>query len=166
MLDIIDKILRRVKTICKWLAFFSAACLCITMILNFVDVVGTKWFGWSIPGALDFTEELMVFMTIPPLAYIALERGHINIAIVEEHVRTKVRIGLRILSYTIGFLVMSFFTWRVFYHFIYTIEFHKLKEGIDFPIWPANLAVFIGFAFLALVYILLVLRILVSHKIE
>jgi len=37
-----------------------------------------------------------------------------------------------------------------------------LKEGIDIPIWPANLATVISFAFLTLVWLLLLARTLVT----
>jgi hypothetical protein len=36
-----------------------------------------------------------------------------------------------------------------------------LKEGLDLPIWPANLAVVIAFSFLTLVWILLLAKALV-----
>jgi len=34
----------------------------------------------------------------------------------------------------------------------------QLKEGLDLPVWPANLAVVISFGFLTLVWILLLAK--------
>ncbi|HJX03494.1 MAG TPA: TRAP transporter small permease [Dehalococcoidia bacterium] len=153
-----ERILGIVTKICRWLVYIAAGCLAIGMILNTVDVVAAKWLGWSIPGALDITEELMVYITILPIAYLALERDHIRITIVQERASSGVRKALKILSYTIGVLVMGFMTWRVFTRFVYAVEAMELKKGIDLPIWPANLAVVLGFAFLAFVYILLLIK--------
>jgi TRAP-type C4-dicarboxylate transport system permease small subunit len=128
------------------------------MVLNVIDIVASKWFKWSIPGALDFSEELMVFLTILPIAYIALERGHIIISVVEERLSQKTRFALLVLRYAMGTLVMGFITWRVFTQFQNTVVVGQLKEGVNFPIWPANLAVVLGFGFLALVWLLLLVK--------
>jgi TRAP-type C4-dicarboxylate transport system permease small subunit len=162
----LDRILGIVTKICKWMVYIAAGCLAIGMILNTVDVVAAKWLGWSIPGALDITEELMVYITILPIAYLALERDHIRITIVQEHASSGVRRALKILSYIIGVLVMGFMTWRVFTRFVYAVEAMELKKGIDLPIWPANLAVVLGFAFLAFVYILLLVKTIKSDARE
>ena len=136
------------------------------MILNTVDVIAAKWLGWSIPGALDITEELMVFISILPIAYVAAERGHINITFVEERFSAKTRRNLLAMGYVIAILVISFVTWRVFTRFLTALQFGQLKKGIDLVIWPANLAVVLGFAFLAVIYILLLVKVLRSKPAE
>ena len=147
--------------ITRWLAILAAVCMAILMIVNFTDIIGTKFFLRSVPGALDMSEELMVFLTLLPIAYIALERGHIRITLLEEHLPSAVRSVLQIVQYVIAMLIIGFMTWRVFVQFQKTIEVVQLKEGIDLPIWPANLAVVIAFGFLALVWMLLLAKTLV-----
>src|SRR4030043_820071 len=151
--------------ITRWLAIFAAISMAILMIVNFTDIIGTKFFLKSVPGALDISEELMVFMTLLPIAYIALERGHIRITLLEENLSSAVRFVLQIIQYVIATLIIGFMTWRVFAQFRKTIEVVSLKEGIDLPIWPANLAVVIAFGFLTLVWMLLLAKtLIVGHK--
>lgn len=60
-------VLRSISVVTKigrWLAIFCAVLLAVLMAINVIDVIGTKWFRWSFPGALDFSEELMVFLTL------------------------------------------------------------------------------------------------------
>jgi TRAP-type C4-dicarboxylate transport system permease small subunit len=147
--------------ITRWLAFFAAASIAIMMVINFTDIIGTKFFLRSVPGALDISEELMVLVTLLPLAFIALERGHIRITLLEEHLPSTIRFVLQIVQYVIATLITGFITWRVFVQFQKTIEVVSLKEGIDLPIWPANLAVVIAFGFLTLAWILLLAKALV-----
>jgi len=128
------------------------------MVLNTVDIIGSKWLSQSIPGALDLTEELMVFVSILPIAYVLLERDHIRITMVEERVSDRMRKALTMMSYCIGLIVMGFMTWRVFYRFLSSVESMELKKGLDLPTWPGTLAVVIGFAFLTLVFLLLLIR--------
>ena len=47
---------------------------------------------------------------------------------------------------------------RVFVQFQKTVKVVQLKQGIDLPIWPANLAVVVAFGFLTLVYALLLAK--------
>jgi TRAP-type C4-dicarboxylate transport system permease small subunit len=143
------------------MVFLAAVSIAIMMVINFTDIIGTKFFLRSVPGALDISEELMVLVTLLPLAFIALERGHIRITLLEEHLPSIVRFVLQIVQYVIATLITGFITWRVFAQFQKTIEVVSLKEGIDLPIWPANLAVVISFGFLTLVWILLLAKKLV-----
>jgi TRAP-type C4-dicarboxylate transport system permease small subunit len=147
--------------ITKWLAILAAVSIAIMMVINFTDIIGTKFFLRSVPGALDISEELMVLVTLLPLAFIALERGHIRITLLEEHLPSVVRFVLQIVQYVIATLITGFITCRVFVQFQKTIEVMDLKEGLDLPIWPANLAVVIAFGFLTVVWMLLLAKTLV-----
>jgi TRAP-type C4-dicarboxylate transport system permease small subunit len=144
--------------ITRWLAILAAVSIAVMMVVNFADIVGTKFFLRSVPGALDISQELMVLVSLLPLAFIALERGHIRITLLEEHLPSVVRFILQIVQYVIATLITGFITWRVFVQFQKTVEVMQLKEGLDLPLWPANLAVVISFGFLTLVWILLLAK--------
>ena len=150
-LDIATKITR-------WLAILAAVSIAVMMVVNFADIVGTKFFLRSVPGALDISQELMVLVSLLPLAFIALGRGHIRITLLEEHLPFVVRFILQNVQYVIATLITGFITWRVFVQFQKTVEVMQLKEGLDLPLWPANLAVVISFGFLTLVWILLLAK--------
>jgi len=150
-LDIATKITR-------WLAILAAVSIAVMMVVNFADIVGTKFFLRSVPGALDISQELMVLVSLLPLAFIALGRGHIRITLLEEHLPSVVHFILQNVQYVIATLITGFITWRVFVQFQKTVEVMQLKEGLDLPLWPANLAVVISFGFLTLVWILLLAK--------
>ena len=147
--------------ITRWLVVLSAVSIAVMMVVNFTDIIGTKFFLRSVPGALDISEELMVLVTLLPLAFIALERGHIRITLVQERLAPTVRFVLEIAQYVIATLITGFITWRVFVQFQKTVEVMQLKEGLDLPLWPSNLAVVIAFGFLTLVWMLLLAKTLV-----
>jgi TRAP-type C4-dicarboxylate transport system permease small subunit len=144
--------------ITRWLAILAAVSIAILMIINFTDIIGTKFFLRSVPGTLDISEELMVFLTLLPIAFVALERGHIRITLLEGRMPLAVRFVLQIIQYVIATLITGFITWRVFVQFQKTVEVVQLKEGLDLPIWPANLVTVISFGFLTLVWILLLAK--------
>jgi TRAP-type C4-dicarboxylate transport system permease small subunit len=155
ILDIVFKVTR-------WLTIIAAACIALLMVVNFFDIIGSKFFLKSVPGALDISEELMVCLTLLPISYICLERGHIRITLLEDRLPPRVQFILRILQYLIATLITGFITARVFVQLQKTIRIMQLKEGIDLPIWPGNLAVTISFAILTLVWALLLAKTIVT----
>jgi TRAP-type C4-dicarboxylate transport system permease small subunit len=146
----------------KWLTIICAAILAIMMLINVVDIVGTKWFHWGIPGALDLSEEMMVVLTLLPIGYVLLERGHINISLVDERQSPSVRFIFMIIKCGIGLFVMAFVTWRTFVQFQYVLGAGLGKTGYGaIVIWPSNLIVVISFGFFTVVWLLMLIKTLV-----
>ena len=158
MRNVVLKAFDVMTKITRWLAILAAVGIAALMIVNFTDIIGTKFFLRSVPGALDISEELMVFLTLLPISFIALERGHIRITLLEGRMPPSVRFVLRIMQYVIATLITGFITWRVFVQFQKTVEVVQLKEGLDLPIWPANLVTVVSFGFLTLVWIVLLAK--------
>jgi TRAP-type transport system small permease protein len=145
----------------RWLVIIAAVSIAALMVLNFTDIVGTKFFSMSIPGALDISEELMVLLTLLPFAYIALERGHIRITLLVDHLPSAVCYALEILQYILAALITGFVTVRAFVQMQREFETMTLKTGIDLPTWPGNFVTVIAFGFLTLVWVLLLVKTLV-----
>jgi TRAP-type C4-dicarboxylate transport system permease small subunit len=155
MIDMATKVTR-------WLTILAAVCIGLLMVINFFDIIGSKFFLKSVPGALDISEELMVCLTLLPIAYVALERGHIRITLLEERMPPVMRYIVGIAQYLIAALITGFITARVFVQFQKTVRIMQLKEGIDLPIWPGNLAVVISFGVLTIVWILLLAKTIIG----
>lgn len=144
--------------VARWLAIVAAVNIAVLMMVNFIDIIGTKFFSQSVPGALDISEELMVCLTLLPLAYVALERGHIRITLLEERLGPALRFCFGLMQYLLAAAITGLITVRVFVQFQKTLRLMQLKEGLDLPIWPANLVVVISFGMLTLVWILLLAK--------
>ena len=158
MRNVVLKAFDIMTKITRWLAILAAVSIAVLMIINFTDIIGTKFFLRSVPGTLDISEELMVLLTLLPIAFVALERGHIRITLLEGRLPLAVRFVLQIIQYVIATLITGFITWRVFVQFQKTVEVVQLKEGLDLPIWPANLVTVVSFGFLTLVWIVLLAK--------
>jgi TRAP-type C4-dicarboxylate transport system permease small subunit len=162
MRDLVLRLIDMAKKVMRWLVIIAAIGICLIMIINFVDVIGTKFFGKSVPGALDITEEVMALVALFPVAYVCLERGHFSISLLKDIMHPALRFIIDIIQYLIATVVSGFISVRTFTQFQTTLSTMTLKEGIDIPIWPANLATSIAFAFLTLAWILLLARTLVT----
>lgn len=146
----------------RWLTIIAAVCIAFLMFINFFDIIGSKFFLKSVPGALDISEELMVCLTLLPISYIALERGHIRITLLEERLPVMVQFFLRIFQYLVATLITGFVTARVFVQFLKTLRNMQLMGGIDLPVWPGNLTLTISLAILTLVWALLLVKTIVE----
>jgi TRAP-type C4-dicarboxylate transport system permease small subunit len=162
MKDLVFHLIEISKKVTRWLVVVAAMGIGVIAIILFVDIVLAKFFHKSVPGALDITEEIMVLVALFPLAYIALERGHIYVSIVRNNMRPVVCFIVEIFQFLIAALISGFITVRTFAQFQTALSTMTLKEGIDLPIWPANLATTIAFGFLTLVWVLLLARTLVA----
>ena len=63
------------------LLLMGALGMIVSMLLGAADVVGTKFFGWPVPGTLEVTESTMVLIVFGALAYTQRMRGHIRVEI-------------------------------------------------------------------------------------
>jgi TRAP-type C4-dicarboxylate transport system permease small subunit len=164
MRSLVLKAIATMTGITRWLVIVAAIAIGVLMVVNFFDIIGTKFFGMSIPGALDISEDLMVLVTLLPIAYIALERGHIRITLLEEHLHSSIRYALEVIQYFLATLITGFVTLRAFAQLRTTLETMELKTGLDLPIWPANVVVVVSFGFLTLVWLLLLAKALVTKQ--
>jgi len=158
MLMRIDKVIDIVTTVTKWLTIVSAICIAAMLLVNIIEVIGRKWFNWSLIGYLELTEQLMVFVSILPMAYIAMERGHIRITMVSDRLPAAGRFALEIFGYVLGIIVMVFCTWRAFAQMQYAMKIHLSTNTLSIPIWPTNLVIMIGFGLLFFSWLLLLIK--------
>jgi TRAP-type C4-dicarboxylate transport system permease small subunit len=155
----LNKTIGAVDKLGRWLTAFCAVLLAIMMLANVIDIVGTKWFKWGLPGVLDISEEMMVIMTMLPVGYLLLERGHINLSLIEDRQSPAGRYVFQIVKGVAGILVGAFLTWRTFAQFQYVFQSNLGKVGLpQFPVWPSNLIVAISWALFTLIWFLILIR--------
>lgn len=142
------------------LIWAGAAALLGAMVLNVLDVLGTKLLGTSIPGTIDFTEEFMVFLTMLPLAHVALEKRHIRFSLIEERLPLRFRGFLQAFQALLALLICAFASWRAYFHLEQVLETMELKKGVDFPVWPAAFVVCFSFGLLSLAWAMLFAEVL------
>ena len=148
----------------KWLSYIAAGCAGVTMLIAVADVISTKLLRYSIPSSVEFIEELMVLMVFLSIAYVAQERGHIRVTILERFMPGSLRFAFELFGHLVGIMVIGFLSWRSFVLLRYAIVTKLVKDGtIKFPLWPSDLAVFIGFTCLTIAFILLFAKTIVAE---
>jgi TRAP-type C4-dicarboxylate transport system permease small subunit len=155
ILPIEDKIL----SIDKWLSYIAAAFGALIMIIATVDVISAKIFSVSVPGGKQLIEEFNVIIVFLAIPYVAIERGHIRISLFDRFLSDKVTKILTLFGHALGACVISFCTWRAWVLLADSITQHSYKYGIiDFPLWPFQTVVLLGFGLLAISFIFLFIK--------
>ena len=126
-------------------AFLSGIALLLMMLLGAIDVIGSNMFNQPLPGAFEGTEALMVASVFLALGLSQQRRAHIS---VEVLVGMMPRLARRMselfsaLLCALFFGMIAWFGWGIALKSFMAGEF---SSGlINFPIWPAKIALAFG----------------------
>jgi TRAP-type C4-dicarboxylate transport system permease small subunit len=150
-----------ITRVCKWLAVIAAFCGGLMMTIAVIDVVGHTFFRYSIPMGVEFIEELNVFLVFLVVAYVALERGHIRITVLERHFSPGLIRVLRLFGYLLGIATFGVASWQSWDYMLYAISVPLEKAGVvDFLRWPFIGGVFLGWFLLVISFMVLIGRVI------
>jgi TRAP-type C4-dicarboxylate transport system permease small subunit len=155
----------KITSIDKWLSYIAAVFGALIMIIATVDVITAKIFSVSVPGGKQMIEEFNVIIVFLAIPFVAVERGHINISLFDRFLSDIVAKILKLFSHALGACVTGFCTWRAWVLLADSIAQHTYKYGaIDFPLWPFQLVVLVGFGLLAVSFIILFIKTLMAPE--
>ena len=133
------------------LLLLGAAGMIISMFLGFADVVGTKFFGWPVPGTLEITESTMVLIVFGALAFTQSQRGHIRVEIFYTDRGPKAKAFMDAVTHLVAIVFFGILVWQGFIEAIYSLEINEATMGaVRFPLFPARLLLVLGCGLLLL----------------
>ncbi len=144
-----------VRQLALGLLLLGAIGMIVSMLLGFADVVGTHFFGWPVPGALEVTESTMVLIVFGALAYTQTQRGHIRVEILYNYGGPQARAWMDALTHLIAFAYFGLVCWQGVGEAMYSWDLKEATMGtVRFPLFPARLLLATG-TFLLLLQLLL-----------
>ena len=133
------------------LLLMGALGMIVSMLLGAADVVGTKFFGWPVPGTLEITESTMVLIVFGALAYTQRMRGHIRVEIFYTDRGPRVRALMDIVTHTVALAYFGLIGWQGLQEAIYSLQISEATMGtIRFPLFPARALLVAGTVLLLL----------------
>ena len=140
-----------VKKVSLGLLLLGAMGMLISMFLGFADVVGTKFFGWPVPGTLEITESTMVLIVFGALAFTQTQRGHIRVEIFYTNRSPRVKAFMDAVTHLVAIAFFGVLVWQGFNEAIYSLEIKEATMGtVRFPLYPARWLLVVGCALLLL----------------
>lgn len=131
------------------LVLLGALGMLVSMFLGVADVVGTKFFGYPIPGTLEVTESTMVLIVFGALAFTQTRRAHIRVEIFYNHVGPRAQSLMDALTHLLALVYFGLLCWLGAGELLYSWEIREATMGaIRFPLYPARALLVVGTALL------------------
>lgn len=116
-----------------------------SMVICVADVIGTNFFDWPVPGALEITESTMVLIVFGALAFAQEKRGHIRVEILHGYVSPRLQSFMDLVTHLVALVFFALLAWYSFGELSYSWEIRESTMGtIRFPLYPARLLLSAG----------------------
>jgi TRAP-type C4-dicarboxylate transport system permease small subunit len=136
----------------------AALALFSMMLLTFADVIGRKFFGHSLTGAVELTELFMLVMIFFALPLASMAGEHIVFDLLDRVLPPAVLQWQKCLSHGLTALVFSGAAWIVLVRAQRTAEFGDTTSALEIRLAPFHYLVALQLAVTALVHAWLVWR--------
>lgn len=128
----------------------SGYVLFFMMLLITVDVTGRYVFSSPIPGTLEFTEFLIVFVVFFSMAYVQLTKRHICVELLTQRLPRRVADGLAVVVLVIAAVFFVLMCWQSWHAGVSSLEYREASDGlVQIPVYPPKLAIPFGAALIA-----------------
>jgi TRAP-type C4-dicarboxylate transport system permease small subunit len=125
-----------VESLAEWLAILGGMTVFILMTMVTIDAIGRKTFG-SLPGALEFSEAIMVPIVFLPLMFVQTKREHVFVSVVTAGLPIRWQCFLDALAALTGAVIFGFLTWLALIKAIDSTAIGEYRVAvITVPIWP------------------------------
>jgi TRAP-type C4-dicarboxylate transport system permease small subunit len=114
----------------------AALALFAMMLLTFVDVIGRKLFGHSIPGAVELTELGMLVMIFMALPLASLVSEHITFDLLDRVLPARIRFLQQSLANALTGCVFGGAAWLVWRRSGRTYEMGDITSRLEIPLGP------------------------------
>ena len=140
-----------VRRLAVGLVLLGSLGMMASMLICFADVVGTNFFDWPVPGALEITESTMVLIVFGALAFTQGKRGHIRVEILHGYMSARMKSVADVITHFLALLFFVLLAWYSFGELSYSWEIREATMGtIRFPLYPARTLLSAGAVLLVL----------------
>ena len=139
---------RALEILAEWLALAGGFVVIILMVMITLDALGRKTFG-ALPGALEFSEALMVPAVFLPLMFVQLKREHVFVSVATMLLPVRTQAFLDGVAAVVGILIFAYLTWLSLDKAVDSWIVGEYRVAIiSVPIWPFRWIIPLGMALL------------------
>ncbi|MBY5986569.1 TRAP transporter small permease subunit [Roseovarius atlanticus] len=137
------------------LAVLATVSLFLMMLQTVIDVLASNLAGRPIPGNLEIISVYhMVLVVFLPLAFVELKHEPISVDLVYQMLPERLQRWVLVAGYLVTATFFGFLLWQTGADALRSLEMNEMMMGAVFlTIWPAKLALPIGFAAALLVVV-------------
>ncbi|MBA3855126.1 MAG: hypothetical protein C0503_11990 [Gemmatimonas sp.] len=124
------------ETLAEWFALAGGFVVVVLMLMVSLDALGRKTVG-ALPGALEFSEALMVPAVFLPLMFVQMKREHVFVGVVTAALPLRTQALLDGIAAVVGMLIFGLLTWLALGKALDALAVREYRIAIiAVPIWP------------------------------
>jgi TRAP-type C4-dicarboxylate transport system permease small subunit len=151
---VLQRINRALEVLAEWFALVGGLVVVVLMAMVSLDALGRKTLG-ALPGALEFSEAIMVPAVFLPLMFVQLKREHVYVSVVTLGLPLRAQAFLDGAAAIVGALVFTLLTWLALTKALDAFAVREYRVAIiSVPIWPFRWIIPLGTALLVLQLVL------------
>lgn len=139
--------------------------LFLQMVFQVCDVTARYLLSMPLPGTMEISESVLVFITFLCGANVLAIGGHVRVTLLLDRLTPVRRVWLDVFCFAAGFSIMLLLAWRAFLYGLYSYRVQDTSgtgTAFDLPLYPAKFAFFVGCAMLCLQFFVQMLNSLSS----
>jgi TRAP-type C4-dicarboxylate transport system permease small subunit len=146
----VNKKNRAIDALAEWMALAGGVVVFLLMLMVAIDAIGRK-VASALPGALEFSEALMIPAVFLPLMFVQLKREHVYVGVVTMGLSVRTQSLIDGIAALIGIVLFGFLTWLAVEKAIQsTVVWEYRIAVIAVPIWPFRWVIPLGTGLLVL----------------
>lgn len=144
----LERIILTAEPLLRWI---SAVGIVVLMLATALDVGSRVIAGRSIPGVIEVTEVVLVVSVYFALLTAGRDGQHIRVRLLTDRLGAFTGRVARSVGLVVSLFIVSWLTWTTASKAIDSVVSGEYRIGLaQVPIWPARVAIPIGFLFLAI----------------
>ncbi len=127
---------RALEVLAESMALAGGFVVFLLMLMVAIDALGRK-VATALPGALEFSEVLMVPAVFLPLMFVQMKREHVYVGVVTMGLSVRAQAFIDAVAAVIGVILFGLMTWLALDKAIDTTRIGEYRVAlISVPIWP------------------------------
>jgi TRAP-type C4-dicarboxylate transport system permease small subunit len=143
--DFLSRVEMFTGSIHRAIAGGCGAIIFLLMILVVSDVMGRNLFLSPVPGTLEISTSLLVFVAFLSLAHVLAHGEHVKITIFTDRLSPRVRDWFNLFALAVGFSLMSLTAWQALLYALHSYQTQEVaSQSFRLPLYFAKFAFFAG----------------------
>jgi len=121
----IDKIEKFTRGFSRFLEWVGVIGILMMFLVNFIDVVGAKFFLWPLPGSVEIISFSQIVAIAPAIAFTLIIGRHIRVEFIIDRFPKRIRGGISSISSFMSLILFVLILWQ---SYLYGVSLQKSGE--------------------------------------
>jgi TRAP-type C4-dicarboxylate transport system permease small subunit len=118
----LDRVTTSFSRSLEWIGVIG---ILLMFLVNFIDVIGAKFFRWPLPGSVELISFSQIVAVAPAIAFALILGRHIRVEFIIDRFPRRVRAAISSMSSFLSFILFALIVWQ---SYLYGVSLQKSGE--------------------------------------